>query len=121
MMEFDINKHNIFKCIAGSHAYGMATKYSDEDIRGVAIPPIEYYIGYLHKFEQHDPKSEDICIWSLQKFMRLAANANPNIIELFFIPKNFWLKWTPYWNEIINNRILFMSKKIRYTFNGEGI
>lgn len=117
-VSFDLDKHTIFKCITGSHAYGTLTEDSDLDIRGIAIPPWEYFTGYLHKFEQYEDKVNDITIWSLRKFMELAANNNPNIIELFFLPKDLWLINTPYWEEIVRNKGLFMSTKLRHTFAG---
>ncbi len=118
-MNFDLDKHTIFRGIAGSYAYGTYCEgKSDLDIRGIAIPSREYFTGYLHRFEQYEDKVKDIIIWSLQKFMRLAANNNPNIIELLFIPRKFWIVSTPYWEEIVKHRDLFMSKKVRYTFTG---
>ncbi len=117
-MNFDLDKHTIFKCIAGSNVYGTNTKDSDLDTRGIAIPPREYFTGYLHNFEQHEDKVKDIVIWSLKKFMKLAADNNPNIIELLFIPRKFWIVNTPYWREIVKHRMLFMSKKVKHTFTG---
>lgn len=117
-MNFDLDKHTIFKCIAGSHAYGTNTEESDLDIRGIAIPPREYFTGYLHNFEQYEDKVKDITIWSLRKFMKLAANNNPNILELLFLPRKFWIVNTPYWRDIVKHRMFFMSKKAGYTFTG---
>lgn len=123
-MNFDLDKHTIFKCTAGSHAYGTNTENSDLDIRGIAIPPREYFTGYLHNFEQFEDKVKDITIWSLQKFMKLAADNNPNILELLFLPRRFWIVNTPcfdvfpHWREIVKHRMFFMSKKVRYTFTG---
>ena len=34
----------------GSHAYGTNTETSDEDFKGVAIPPKEYFLGALKRF-----------------------------------------------------------------------
>lgn len=116
-MNFDLDKHTIFKCIAGSHAYGTNVESSDFDTRGIAIPPSEYFTGYLHKFEQYENKAEDITIWSLRKFMWLATKSNPNIIELLFIPRKFWTRNTSYWKDIVKHRMFFMSKKIRHTFS----
>ena len=36
----------------GSHAYGLNTPTSDLDIKGIAIPPREYFLGFANSFEQ---------------------------------------------------------------------
>ena len=33
----------------GSHAYGTNLPTSDLDVKGVAVPPCEYFLGYLVK------------------------------------------------------------------------
>ena len=38
---------------SGSHAYGLATDESDLDVRGVAIAPLPYYVGFSQRFERH--------------------------------------------------------------------
>jgi len=50
--------------------------------------------------------------------MRLAADANPNILELLFSPPDCIKLMTPYMEKLIDNRDLFISKKIRFTYAG---
>ena len=42
----------IFLTVHGSQAYGTATPTSDIDLKGVAIPPLKYHMGFVHTFEQ---------------------------------------------------------------------
>lgn len=44
----------------------------------------EIFFG-LDDFDQHETKDPDEIIYSLNKFVKLALNCNPNIIELLFI------------------------------------
>jgi len=42
----------------GSHAYGTNIATSDIDVKGVAVPPKEYFLGFNRRLEQaecHDP------------------------------------------------------------------
>ena len=68
----------------GSHAYGTNTPSSDEDFKGIAIPPQNYFFGSLHRFEQAELKAPDpdAVIYDIRKFFMLAADCNPNIIEV---------------------------------------
>ncbi len=111
----------IFKAVCGSRLYGTNTSESDYDIRGVFIPSTDYIFG-LKKVEQlEDNKNgnDNVC-YEIRKFVKLAADCNPNIIELLFInPDNVnCLKFTDIWSEIYNNSHLFVSKKARWTFYG---
>lgn len=112
----------LFLTLHGSHAYGTATADSDCDIRGVCIAPKKYYTGYLHRFEHLERKEpHDISIYELGKFFKLAADNNPNIIELLYIPREKWLYSTPLWERIVENRHLFLSKKAKFTFSGYAV
>src|SRR5271156_6546414 len=68
----------------GSHAYGTNTPASDEDFKGIAIPPKNYFLGTMHRFEQAELKAPepDAVIYDIRKFFNLAADCNPNIIEV---------------------------------------
>jgi hypothetical protein len=43
---------------------------------------------------------------------------NPTQIEFLFIPEEYTIKVTPQWKMIVENRDIFMSKKVRHTFAG---
>lgn len=99
----------------GSHAYGLATPTSDEDWKGVAIPPREYLYGFLNRFEQAESKVPDLVIYDLRKFMLLAAECNPSIIEVLWTEPHVI---TPLGERLRGARQLFLSRKAKHTFSG---
>lgn len=113
-----VEDNKILECLVGSHAYGFATPESDEDIRGITISPLRYAIGFHSNFEQQEYSGEDKVIYSLAKFMQLAAQCNPNILDLIFIPKRCIRHLDKYGEMLIENRDMFISKKARHTFSG---
>jgi predicted nucleotidyltransferase len=84
-------EHRIFYTRAGSHAYGLATETSDEDFRGIFIGLPDNLVG-LHPVE-HCELSGDNMLFELRKFLTLAKECNPNIIELLFVD-GLWSLWT---------------------------
>jgi len=111
----------IFECIAGSRLYGTSTPVSDTDIRGVFIPPREYFLGFLNNIEQVEEKANDITFYDVRKFFKLCTDCNPNIVELLFVPDEFTNKSSSEWEKVKENRDLFLSTKARYTFSGYAI
>ena len=109
--------HLIYKVIAGSHAYGMATPESDVDVRGVCIPPKKYLLG-LSRFEQLESKQEDSVIYGLSKFVSLALGCNPNIIELLHVDPQHILHMDPLGERLREARGLFLSRRAARTFGG---
>lgn len=109
----------IFLVKAGSQSYGTATPTSDLDVRGIAIPPKRIVLGMHETFEQAQKTGDpDIVIYDLRKFMALAANCNPNIIEILFTDEENMIKATPFSWSLRKNRNLFLTKKARHTFFG---
>lgn len=111
--------NTVFLTKYGSQAYNLATPESDLDIRGITIPPAKYFLGYSHTFEQAEIKNEiDGVIYNIQKFFRLAADANPSIIEQLFVDESDIIHVTPEGEKILAIRDSFLSKKIKFTFGG---
>jgi predicted nucleotidyltransferase len=107
---------------AGSHAYGTNIEGSDEDYRGVAVAPREYYLGFVKTFEQAEQHAPyDSVIYELRKFMRLAADCNPSILELLFVDQSDVIYETPAGWLLRLNAQAFLSKKAQYTFTGYAI
>lgn len=104
----------------GSMAYGTNIASSDEDIKGVCIPPKKYFLGTMHHFEQAELKSPnpDAVIYDIRKFFNLAAASNPSIIEMLFVDPSDRLYASPLGQEIIDNRDAFLSKRVRFSFAG---
>jgi len=56
----------------------------------------------------------------LRKFVKLAADNNPNIIEGLYVDRMILFE-APVWSRIRENRHLFLSKKAKFTFSGYAI
>jgi uncharacterized protein len=108
----------IFSGITGSRLYGTATEFSDTDIRGVFIASEEYYLGFLNHIEQIETKEPNTVMFEISKFIKLCLEGNPNIIELLFVPPEYAQVSSDDWHDIIDNKSIFLSTKIKYTFSG---
>lgn len=107
----------IMKVYAGSHSYGTNTKDSDEDLRGVCIPPNNYLLG-LDNFEQKESGEPDSVIYSLRKFVYLALQNNPNILDALFVEKNHIIFINDFGRELRDLRYDFLSKRVYKTYGG---
>lgn len=114
-----LKENTIYLTIHGSHAYGLSRPDSDIDIRGIATPPKSVLLGILDNFEQaefSDPY--DCVIFDIRKFIKLALNCNPNVIELLFTEPECHIIREPVFEKLFDIRNEFISKKARYTFAG---
>lgn len=107
----------------GSHAYGTNTATSDEDFKGIAIPTKKYFLGTMHRFEQAELKAPDpdAVIYDIRKFFNLAADCNPNIIEVLHTDPSDHFLVSPIGEEILAHKDDFLSKKIKFTFMGYSV
>lgn len=113
-----IKDKTIFITRAGSHSYGTNIETSDEDYRGIVIPPKEYYIGTQKVFEQMEKKIPDATIFSLQKILKLSTENNPSCLELLFTDEKDHVFIDSLGEELIANRDLFPSKLCKERFLG---
>ena len=102
----------LFKCIAGSRAYGTNNENSDTDMRGIFAKKFSEYLSISEPIDYCANETNDIVYFSLKRFVQLASKANPNILELLFSPKDCVLKTTPYFEILKEHRQNFISKHI---------
>jgi len=107
-----------FECIAGSIAYGTNVSTSDEDIRGFFTLPDEAYLSLIEPPQQVGDTKHDITYYSMRRAFELLQTANPNIIELLWMPEDCIKIKTPIMEKLIENRDLFISKKCFHTHSG---
>lgn len=116
-----VEQHIIFECIVGSQAYGTDNEFSDFDYSGVMIPGREYFLG-LKSFEQFQGfKDVDKTIYDIRKALNLIADNNPNMLDLLYTPERCIVRTSKFWDKILENRDIFLSKRIRWTFSGYAI
>ncbi|AUS99114.1 nucleotidyltransferase [Nostoc sp. CENA543] len=127
MKRIDVENRTILIGLAGSHGYGLNRPESDFDFRGVFIAPKKYYLGF-DKVEQKDDGwdepgifpfidgNKDTVIYELRKVLQLLAGANPNVLELLWLPNYPVL--TDVGQHLIKHRKIFLSKKVKHTYSG---
>ncbi len=127
-------KNIIYLTVTGSRCYNLDNELSDVDFKGIVIPPREIREHLFNHFEQAinnvevedytkhlvnklNPKQEST-VYSLSKFIQLAAAVNPNIIEVLFTEPQFHIIKKPIFNKLYENRDLFLSKRAYFCFLG---
>lgn len=118
---FNPEEYIIFEGMAGSHLYGTNTIDSDVDTRGVVVPPMNVLLDPFNEFnvkDSFDGGEDDRALYSIKKFFKLCADNNPNVLELLFVPPDKTTISSPYWEKIVENRHLFLSKNIKHRFLG---
>ncbi len=107
----------LFLTIAGSYAYGTNVETSDMDIRGVVLERQTDTLGFTD-FEQYIDAKTDTVIYTLKKFLKLAKDCNPNIIEMLYSKPEHYLYISPLGKLLLDNRNLFLTKRAAYSFGG---
>ncbi len=114
-----IKKSVIYLCVHGSNSYRLNNEQSDIDLRGVCFGPRQLYVGFNKNFEQYISNGQyDTTIFEFRKFLALCANANPNALEILFVPEKCIVNSTPAGERLLGIRDMFLSKKIRHTLSG---
>lgn len=108
----------IYEVVSGSHAYGTATPKSDRDLRGFYLNPCSEYLGLDEPPGEVSDDRHNTVYYSLKKAFCLLMTANPNMIELLWMPEDCIIHRSPLMEELIAHRGLFISKKCFYTHSG---
>lgn len=107
----------IFETVHGSQAYGLATPTSDVDYKGILVGPAGWYHGYLPSPEQVE-LGPDHVRYELRKYFRLAAAANPTVLELMWTPPACHVHMTRAGERLLASRGSFLSLRIKDSFSG---
>ncbi len=106
----------IYRCVIGSRAYGLDDDTSDTDRRGFYLPPARLHWSLAGLPEQIEDHTAQETYWELEKFLRLALKANPNMLECLYTP--LVEHATPLAEELRGMRDRFLSKQLYQTYNG---
>ena len=129
----------ILLSVHGSQAYGLNHAASDLDVKGVCIPPPSVRDNLFQGFDQAENQPEinnwaivqprvnpantkvESTIYTLRKFFKLAADVNPNIIEILYTDASDRLKETKSSEYLMAIRDEFLSSKAKFTFTGYAV
>lgn len=96
----------------------------DIDVMGVHMCPPEFYIGLGEKKKEgkrldvFEIKEDvyDIVFYEFRKFIHLLIKSNPNVLSLLWLRPEDYIVRKPYGEVLIENRDIFISKKIYASF-----
>ena len=126
-------KFVIYSARMGSRAFGLTDEQSDTDERGVYLPPAAWHWSLQPLPEQIEFKqtangeildhnssavADDFCWWEIEKFVRLALKANPNVLEALYVPEQHVLRIEPIGRRLREIRDIFLSKYLYQTYSG---
>jgi predicted nucleotidyltransferase len=108
----------LFECIAGSRAYGTTNNTSDEDLRGIFAVPADTYLDLIRPPDQVGDERGNTVFYALRRVIELLAQANPNILELLFMPDDCVLRSSPEMQILVESRHIFITRKCADTHAG---
>jgi hypothetical protein len=84
----DLRPWIVYRCQVGSRAFGLASEDSDDDLRGIYLAPARLHWSLFKLPEQleFNDAGRDEVHWELEKFLKLALKANPNVLETLWTP-----------------------------------
>ncbi|QJW95561.1 nucleotidyltransferase domain-containing protein [Frigoriglobus tundricola] len=114
----DVSAFVVYRVMVGSRAFGLATESSDEDRRGVFLPPADWHWSLTKPPEQVEVFGAGVeeIDWEIEKFVRLALQANPNILETLWSPAVLHADETG--TELRAIRGAFLSRHLYRTYSG---
>jgi predicted nucleotidyltransferase len=126
----DLQQNRILQYQVGSKLYGTNMPDSDDDFSGVFIAPKEFYLG-LSSVEQidcstisrrsdgkNDSDAIDFTMYEIRKFIKLALDNNPNVLEQLFVPRDKIVFADEFGKKLLKNAWLFPWKGLKQKFLG---
>ncbi|WP_134149034.1 nucleotidyltransferase domain-containing protein [Mycobacteroides salmoniphilum] len=122
------DNNTILRGQVGSGLHGVTTGADDRDEMGICVEPPEAVIG-LEKFEQYIFRTQpdgvrsgagdlDLIVYSLRKWTKLAADGNPSVLLMLWIPDVELVAKTEMGAELQASSDLFVTKQAGRKFLG---
>ena len=128
-----VDKNRILEIRAGSLLYGTSMPTSDTDYSGIFVAPKEYYLG-LERVEMVDlskvvklesgknaAEAIDRNFHEMRKFMKLAVENNPTVLEMLFVNKENIIFKNELGQRLLDARTLFPWTGLKQKFVGYGL
>jgi predicted nucleotidyltransferase len=123
-------QNKILEIVTGSYLYGTNTETSDKDYIGIFLPSEEYILGFKTVEEvdfsvkdkteegKNTEKAVDKKLYEFRKFIKLALECNPNIIEILFVNEQNIVFINEVGKELLSLKYLFPYKGLKQKFLG---
>lgn len=118
----NITEHDSFKkcggkllaqLVGGSTLYGLNTKDSDIDYRGVFIALDDKYVSGMDKIESIVQTGEvDAAYYELGRYLSHLRKSNTQVLEMLFAPDSSFIVKTEIFDEIRENRFNLIDTEV---------
>jgi len=120
LVQLKASNYQILSVLAGSHLYGLNVPESDEDVRGIFNLPMKEFLKTGAPKQIADDTNDEVH-YEIKRFLDLAAQANPNILEILFAPKDKILLKHPSIDALLNERNQFLTKACKASLGGYAV
>lgn len=104
----------VLEATVGSRAWGLADEGSDHDVRGVFVLPFGWREGLTTPPAVLVSADGSSTYWELERAIRQALRADPNTLEMLFVPQQRVLD--PLGRQLLDAREIFVSQQIYGSF-----
>jgi uncharacterized protein len=108
----------LFECVSGSRAYGTSVAGSDTDVRGIHAQRSTEFMALTPPPALLADERHNTVYYSLRRTLELLAAANPNILELLYMPDDCVLVDAPEMQRLREVRAMFITRQCADTHVG---
>lgn len=106
----------LLKTIKGSQVYGTTVDTSDTDYISLYKHDVDTYLS--NHYTDFIETSKDDVSMEIGKFIHLCTKGSPIQLEPLFTPERFILDKHPKIDLLFENKELFLTKKLKYSYTG---